>query len=486
MALAGADVVLLPAGGKAPEAAAMEAKVPLLLQGTVSKLGKGYSVDTTVTDLETGKTAGAFFAAAATEDDIIAQLGVLSGEIAEKLFGVQGAIRVMALPVPALAAPLAGLPGITGIPGAAGTAPATAAVLPAAASTVSAPTAPRSVPLFSEGRIPSAIERFGQSDKIPDELYRVAVADLDGDGEPEFVATGKRTVWFYKLKGKEIVPISPTRLVRRLGSQLLNVEIHDADGDGKPEIFVTELINDRLDSFVLQYRNGAFEVVSSGIPYFIVLLSDLDGKPALAGQRTGFAELFSRGVTLLTYKDRVVTEGKRLKLAMEDGIFGLNAVPVGGSGKYVYVDADEHLRLLDGSGKTLTITKDYFARGVIYVSRGTTPRGGVAPPHAWVRGRAVPLGGERGAPYLLTVQAEGAEVMKDSRDFKASRVVVGKYEGESFNVRLTSESSNAYISDAAPFLRDGGGEGFVAATTIESPGGARSDPQSRIVLYKFR
>jgi hypothetical protein len=87
MALAGADVVLLPAGGKAPEEAAKEAKVPLLLQGTVSKLGKGYSIDTTVTDLETGKPAGAFFAVAATEDDIIAQLGVLSGEISEKLFG---------------------------------------------------------------------------------------------------------------------------------------------------------------------------------------------------------------------------------------------------------------------------------------------------------------------------------------------------------------------------------------------------------------
>ena len=105
MALAGADVVLLPAGGKAPEEAAKEAKVPLLLQGTVSKVGKGYSVDATVTDLETGKTAGAFFAAAATEDDIIAQLGVLSGEIAEKLFGVQGAIRATSLAAPVAAPP---------------------------------------------------------------------------------------------------------------------------------------------------------------------------------------------------------------------------------------------------------------------------------------------------------------------------------------------------------------------------------------------
>ena len=104
MALAGADVLLLPAGGKSPEEAAREAKYPLLLQGTVSKLGKGYSIDVTVADLSTGRIAGAFFAAAATEDDIIAQLGVLSGEIAEKLFDVQGAIRTVS-PAPPVAAP---------------------------------------------------------------------------------------------------------------------------------------------------------------------------------------------------------------------------------------------------------------------------------------------------------------------------------------------------------------------------------------------
>ena len=120
MALAGADVLLLPAGGKSTEEAAREAKYPLLLQGTVSKLGKGYSIDVTATDLSTGRSAGAFFAAAATEDDIIAQLGLLSGEIAEKLFDVQGAIRAVspappaAAPAPIPAAPLA----IGGVPSA--------------------------------------------------------------------------------------------------------------------------------------------------------------------------------------------------------------------------------------------------------------------------------------------------------------------------------------------------------------------------------
>ena len=117
-ALAGADVLLPPSGGKSPEEAAREAKYPLLLQGTVAKLGKGYSIDVAVTDLSTGGSAGSFFAAAATEDDIIAQLGLLSGEIAEKLFDVQGAIRAVSpAPLAAAPAPVAPLP-IGGIPSA--------------------------------------------------------------------------------------------------------------------------------------------------------------------------------------------------------------------------------------------------------------------------------------------------------------------------------------------------------------------------------
>src|SRR5512143_2392359 len=104
MALAGAETFLIPAGEKGPEDAAKDAKVSLLLQGTVSKLGKGYSIDTTVTDLSAGTPAAAFFASAATEDEIIPQLGVLTADMAEKLFGVKTA---RPQPPPAVAPPVA-------------------------------------------------------------------------------------------------------------------------------------------------------------------------------------------------------------------------------------------------------------------------------------------------------------------------------------------------------------------------------------------
>src|SRR5512139_371030 len=180
MALAGADVLLLPPDGKAPGEAAKEAKYPLLLQGTVSKLGKGYSIDTTVTDLSTGASAGAFFAAAATEDDIIQQLGVLSGEIAEKLFGVQGAIRSVSPQPPPAAAPAQPATPAGG----------TVAVYGAPAGPAAPVAAPAPPPLpapatAAEGWIPSSLKKVGQSDKIVDEINGVVAGDVDAEGNGE-------------------------------------------------------------------------------------------------------------------------------------------------------------------------------------------------------------------------------------------------------------------------------------------------------------
>src|SRR3990170_3685828 len=60
----------------------------------------GYSIDVTVSDLSTGQTAGAFFVAAATVDEIIPRLADLASDISEKIFGVKTAHR----PPPALPA----------------------------------------------------------------------------------------------------------------------------------------------------------------------------------------------------------------------------------------------------------------------------------------------------------------------------------------------------------------------------------------------
>ncbi|NJD62705.1 MAG: VCBS repeat-containing protein [Deltaproteobacteria bacterium] len=324
------------------------------------------------------------------------------------------------------------------------------------------------------------------SDKIPDEVFRVTMGDVDGDGDPEIVAIGRRTIYFYKVKGGAILPFPPVRIARGLEHHFLNVEIFDADGDGKPEIFITDLVNDRLRSFILQYRDGTFATTASDIPHFIVLLSDLEGKKVLAGQSTGLDQIFLGNLHLLNYSKGKVTEGRSIKLPLDDGIFGLNAIPIGKDGKFVYIDVDEHLRLWDGKGKTLSKTKEYFSGARDEVTRGPTTRASTGPANTFIRGRVMPLGGEADNPYLLVRQAEGSTIVRNLRMFKNCRLVIGKYDGGGFSVKTSSETMENLITDAYPLEEKGGRGAIVAATGLEETSSAITTPASRLFLYRVQ
>ena len=372
MALAGADVLLLPAGGKSPEEAAREAKYPLLLQGTVSKLGKGYSIDATVTDLSTGKIAGAFFTAAATEDDIIAQLGVLSGEIAEKLFDVQGAIRAVS-PAPP---PRPRRRFRSSRPRSAGSRRLLRRRRPRRR-----PPPPAPVPTtLAGGWSPSSIKIVGESDKILDELYGVVTVDTDAEGNTLVVAYGKTTLHLYRVKGTEIVPF--TRISKPLDHHILSVHALDIDGDGSREILVTDLVDETVASFVLKKKGDAYQEVAGGIRYYLAVLPDWMGKPALVGQYQGIDTPFQGKIVTLRWDGKGFAEGEKLPhdtniLPLSSGLPGLSSARFGKEWRLIYTDENSHLRVLDAGGKSQYIssgqygsTPDSFEWGPLHPDRG--------------------------------------------------------------------------------------------------------------------
>ncbi len=288
MALAGADVVLLPAGAP-PEEKAREAKVPLLLQGTVSKLGKGYSIDAAVTELETGKSAGAFFAAAATEDDIIAQMGILSGEIAEKLFGVQGTSRAVASPAPVAAPSSGGTQAITAAPSTVAPGPVPAPAAPSAPPPAMPALAPVPAPAPSapaNGWVPSSLKQVGQSNPIADEVNGVVAGDVDTEGNGEVVAFGQYSIYVYRVKGSEVLPY--TRITRGISHHFLNVDAVDLDGDGRKDLVVTDRNGENLSSFVLLRKGDGFVEIPGTIPYHLVALRDWNGQDRRRRPAPGF------------------------------------------------------------------------------------------------------------------------------------------------------------------------------------------------------
>jgi len=477
MALAGADVVLLPAGGKAPEEQAREAKVPLLLQGTVSKLGKGYSVDTTVTDLETGKPAGAFFAAAATEDDIIAQLGVLSGEIAEKLFGVQGAIRATAPPAPVAASPApAASPATSGVP-AVGGPPVAVAPAPTPASVPDTP---------AEGWIPSSLEKVGQSDKVADELYGVIALDAGSEGESEIVAWGSNVLYFYRVKGTELLPAS--RITKERKVHFLSVDAADIDGDGVKELLATCLVGEQVRSFVYRKGKDAYSEAAWDIPYFLAVVVDARGKRVVVGQNRGIDYPFSGKLYRMTWDGKTLKEGEAFPAntntkPLNQGVLGLSAGKFGGAWQWAYTDEDIHLRVLDPTGKTVFLSKEKYGAGIDLFEWGPLDRMTQKRMQFFLRKAARVSEGAGGKPLLLISEVDKG-ILNLARSWEKTRLVLLQWEDGSFSEKAGTKMEGRF-SSGADFLslplRRGGG---IVAAVIEQEGAVYKDKISRLVLYR--
>ncbi|MGE5284323.1 MAG: hypothetical protein ACM3OG_05070 [Actinomycetota bacterium] len=476
MALAGADVVLLPAGGKAAEAAAKEAKVPLLLQGTVSKLGKGYSIDATVTDLDTGKPAGAFFAAASTEDDIIAQLGVLSGEISEKLFGVQGAIRATApaAPVVAPAPASAGIPSIGGAPA-------------ASAPFMAPPPPPAPVPTTpAQGWTPTSLVKVGQSDKIPDELYGVTMVESLADGEAEVVAWGLRVLYFYRVKGTEVLPFS--RITKETKYHFLNVEAVDVDGDGRKELLATVLAGDRFRSIVYKKGGETYSEAAWDLPYYLTVVTDALGKRVVVGQRQGFERPFRGNLYRMNWVGKTLKEGEAFAAntdikPLNQGILGLSAGKSKEGWRWFYTDEDSHLRVLEPGGKTIFLSKEKHGTGIDLFEWGALDRTDQKRPQYFLRKAPRISEGSGGMPLLLTSEVDKG-TLNLARFWEKSRLVILQWEDGSFSEKAGTKMEGIYFSEADFLSTPLHKGGRIIASVIEQEGSVSKDKISRLILYR--
>ncbi len=486
MALAGADVLLLPSSTKSPADAAREAKYPLLLQGTVSKLGKGYSVDAVVTDLAEGKSAGAFFAAAATEDDIIAQLGILAGEIAEKVFGVQGAVRAVS-PSPVIAAPVV-VPSTMPAPVVApsgGTVLTSQSPAPAAGA---AGAAVSGATTLSAGWIPSSITKVSQSDRVPEEVHGIVTVQADADGNGLVAAYGIKTIYLYQVKGNEILPY--TRIRRPLDHHILNVDAIDIDGDGEKEILVTDLVEEQVQSFILKRNGDIYEEIADKIRYHLVVLPDWKGKPTLVGQYQGVDSPFRGKIVALRWDGKQLVPGETFPhdttiAPLWSGVLGLSSARFGNEWRLMYTDVESVLRVLTPDGKTAYKSRKRLGSGIGFFEWG---------PYVEIEGRRkqfllrMPARVARGSgenPLVMITEVKKGLLDLVGGSYDTTRLILLHWEGEEFLEKAGTQDASQFIS-GADFLSpsDFRKGGRIVASVIEQQAIFFKDAASRLYVYK--
>ena len=328
------------------------------------------------------------------------------------------------------------------------------------------------------------MKRVSRSDKIPDELYGIVAGDVDTEGNGEVFAFGKRTLYIYRVKGKELLPY--TRITKGLPGHILNVEAVDLDGDGKKEILVSGLEGEYLSSVVLKRKGDVYEPVAGRIPFFLVVLPDWQGKPTVVGQRLGSDTPFEGKLLTMSWTGKTLVEGAPLPAdtrtaPLSSGIPGLSSVRLGQEWRLIYTDQDSHLRVLDASGKTeyrsggsYGAPTDDFEYG-LYLPRVGKSRNPV-------RKAARVSAAAGGSPVFVIPKVRTGFLNISSLQASKSVAILQWSDGEFLERADTGDGDYAYSgADFFPPspLRKGG---IVIASAIEKSGIAK-EAVSRLVLF---
>jgi hypothetical protein len=332
------------------------------------------------------------------------------------------------------------------------------------------------------------MKAVGESDKILDELYGVVAVDTDAEGNALVVAYGKTTLYLYRVKGTEVLPY--TRINKPTDHHILSVYAMDIDGDGSREILVTDLVNETVASFVLKKKGDMYQEVAGGIRYFLAVLPDWKGKPALVGQYQGLDTPFQGRIVILRWDGKGFAEGEKLPqdtniLPLSSGLPGLSSARFGKESRLIYTDENSYLRVLDAGGKSqykssgqYGLIPDYFEWGPIVQIEGR---------RKWFRLRnaARVAGGGGEAPLILIPEVKQGVLNTMANSSGATRLVLLQWDRGEFAEKAGTPSRGRSLTGADFLSPDGFGKGGkIVASEIEKSGSAFSDKISRLLLFE--
>jgi TolB-like protein len=221
-------------------------------------------------------------------------------------------------------------------------------------------------PLFMRTLSGVSSDRYWRSPRIDGTITSIAVADIDGDGKNELLVLLADVLRVYRLAGDHFA------LIREFkdgpGGTYLFVDVADVLGTGVPQIFISNRQARSTSSFVLQWRDGGFRMLASGLPYYFRAQPKPVGEGTLLlGQKAHIDDAFSGPVYEMGfYKDKGFESLRALDLPKEANVYNSVQADLNGSGKPILamITLNYSLRIFTNAGQeTWTSAESYAATG---------------------------------------------------------------------------------------------------------------------------
>jgi len=329
-------------------------KADFVVWGSITKIGDSLSLDGKLLDVASSQSPVTLYEQTRGMNEVIPKITDFSQRIRSHVTGE--ALAAPAAPV----APAAAAPAAVAAATAGAAAGAPAAVKSQETDIATGMRKGKTTytgiinPDFITGPESPGKKGFWMSQKYGTEFKGVDIGDVNGDGLNETVIIDNNVVYIYQKTASEF------KLLKKITGgnfeQYLGVDIADVNGNGIPEIFVTSINRQTIDSFVLEYRNGTFEVIAKGLPYMMRAINTT-APPRMLGQMlsTDQKNPFINAIHTLTWENGKYVLGERMQIPTGLSVYGVTMDAVDGTGveRVVTFDENDYLRIYEKTTKLL-------------------------------------------------------------------------------------------------------------------------------------
>jgi TolB-like protein len=462
-----------------------------IVWGSITKIGNSFSVDGKLVDIAASRSSVGVFTQSQGMDDLIPKITDFAQRINAHILGtVPPAFGQATAP----AAPVAAPP------------PPPTAQSSRESEIISGMKAGRKGtytalinPDFITGTGPMDKKNFWMSDRRPTEFQGMDIGDVNGDGLNETVLIDAKTIYIYQKKGNaftllETIKGSPS-------DNYIALDVADINQSGIKQIFITNLRTDSVDSFVLEYRNGKYVKIATGLRWFLRVINTSAGTPMLLGQAKGIEKPFDSEIHELVWSGGSYRQGKKQMIPRGLSVYGLTLDTLSGVGKdriialnqddylCVYEPTDKplwQLQTFGGSDKLLWKSNDNFGGSNIYVENSQAYED--SDKKTFINLRILTYDTNKdGTREIVIVKniSSAARLFQNVKLFTSAEVYNLSWDGLGLLENWRTRRINGYVADYQFKDIDNDGENEVVLALVLSTGPSLTG-RSVVVAYKMQ
>jgi TolB-like protein len=460
-------------------------KADYVVWGSITKIGSSISIDGKLIDITGGKSDVGIFSQSQTLDEVIPKINNFSQRIVQHILGT----TPQAEPAPSVA-PAAVRPPV---PGASREAQIIAGMK---AGSKKGTLTSMINPEYINTADPINRRGFWMSQQFKTEFKGMdVVVVIDSHNVYIYQKTKDNLKLLKQIKGKSY-------------HNYISVDIADINKDGTPEIIVTSLMEKTLNSFVLQYQDGDYKMIASGIEYFMRMIDTPSGIPILLGQTFGTGEkIFDTPIYEMVWKNGTYDAGDRMKIPQGLSIYGLTMDTIGSgtSEKIIALDELDYLLVITPTNKSLSRlltfgftpeeliwrSDDVYGGSNNYISNfdkdRSTSSESVQKDNAFANLRILSFDTNKdGRKELIIVKnlSSSGRIFKNLKLFTSSEIYNLEWDGLGMMENWRTKKINGYVADYCFKDINNNGKPSIVLALVQSVGGTLSE-RSVIVVYEL-